>query len=466
MENIDIVMANSLIRFIDNWAYNRLQKNSAFNIGTDNLFSNFQYFNDKPSWISLTTPQDFESAARHNPIVKAAINILSTASSNGKKIAIDISTGEEIPWTSRKPAIQKAYKLLMQRPNPLQSSKEFAFQGTFYLKVFGNRYVYANMPVGYDREIDIMNISTLINLPSQFMNVHVTGKLYDQTDITGIISEYSLNNFNPPKGFKPEHILHFNEVNISGEMATIMGISKLEALKYPITNIQKAFEAMNTLLTSRGMQGILSPKKTDGMGASMPLQLQEKTDIDNVFKRDYGLLNGQNPFMLTPIALDYIKTVMNSKELGIYEEFSNNAMIVSNEFGIPPELLKTYISGATYENQVQSVRRLYQDTVIPMVEDEDSYWSCRLNTYKYGFVIQTSWEHIPALAESFKEKAISINLKGRTADSAYDKNLITVNTYLEMIEEPAVSGGDVLKIEWEKDKQPIVEAPIIPDVTS
>ena len=430
---------------------NSLLGNTAFNVnqyGGTPLPLN--YISDKPSWISLSTPQDFEKAVRFNPVVKSAINLLATSSSNGKKVAVDANSGEIIPWTENDKAIQKAYQLLGRRPNPLQSAKEFAFQGTFYLKTFGNRYVNAVLPVGMDSKIDLLNVEALYNLPSQFMDVKRTGKIYNQTDIKGIISRYARTNVNPIEYFDPEWILHFNEVNISSEEPTIMGISKLEVLKMPISNTQKAFEAMNTILSSRGMQGIISPKKTDGMGASVPLQSNEKKEIDDAFKIDYGLLNGQNPFMLTPIALDYIKTIMNSKELGIYEEFSNNAILIGNEFGVPPELIKTYIAGATYENQVQSVRRLYQDTTIPMVADEDLYWSDRLNTYEYGFEIQTRWDHIPALSNNKKEQALSLNLNSRTAESAYNNNVITLNDYLLLIEQPIVDGGDVYKFEWDK----------------
>jgi len=430
---------------------NSLLGNTAFNVnkyGGTPLPLN--YISDKPSWISLSTPQDFEKAVRFNPVVKSAINLLATSSSNGKKVAVDVNSGEIIPWTENDKAIQKAYQLLGRRPNPVQSAKEFAFQGTFYLKTFGNRYVNAVLPVGMDSKIDLLNVEALYNLPSQFMDVRRTGKIYNQTDIKGIISRYARTNVNPIEYFEPEWILHFNEVNISSEEPTIMGISKLEVLKMPISNTQKAFEAMNTILSSRGMQGIISPKKTDGMGASVPLQSGEKKEIDDAFKIDYGLLNGQNPFMLTPIALDYIKTIMNSKELGIYEEFSNNAILIGNEFGVPPELIKTYIAGATYENQVQSVRRLYQDTTIPMVADEDLYWSDRLNTYEYGFEIQTRWDHIPALSNNKKEQALSLNLNSRTAESAYNNNVITLNAYLLLIEQPIVDGGDVYKFEWDK----------------
>ena len=437
--------------FLDSWSLNRVLNNRFFNINQNSTpFSN-DYFGNLPAWISLSTAEDFEKAVRYNPIVKSAINILSTSASNGRKIAIDTNTGETIPWTENDIAIQQANKLFNKRPNPIQSIKEFSFEGIFFLKTFGNRYVTPVLPIGKDKAIDLLNIGALYNLPSRFIEVKRTGKIYSQTEITGIINSYARTNVNPVEYYDPNLILHFNEVNISSEAPTIMGISKLEVLKMPISNTQKAFEAMNTILSNRGMQGIISPKKTDGQGSAVSLNANEKKEIDNTFKQDYGLLNGQNPFLLTPVALDYIKTIMNSNELGIYEEFSNNSILIANEFGIPPELIKTYIQGATYENQVQSVRRLYQDVTIPMVADEDLYWSDKLDTYKYGFEIRTSWEHIPALQEAFKEKATAINLKGRTAKDAYDNFVITKNQYLELIELPGIKDGDKYKNEYEKE---------------
>lgn len=436
----------------DRWAINRINRiYSAFNVNTGGVMAGgYQFMSDKPSWISLSCPEDFEKAVRFNPVVKSVINLLATSASNGRKVAVDIKTGEVIPWTDKDKAIQKAYQLLIQRPNPMQSAKEFYFHHIFYLKTFGNGYIYASMPVGFDKEIDLMNIEVLNNLPSQFMQVKTTGKIYDQTTISGIISEYARTNVNPVEKYNPEHILHFNEVNVSSELPTVMGISKIESLQMPITNTQLAFEAMNVILKHRGQQGIIQGKKKDGMNSAVPWTPEEKKEVQEAHKQDYGLLNHQNPFMISPVPLEYVKTVMNSKELGIYEEFSNNAILISNEFGVPPELVKTYIQGATYENQIQSVKRLYQDTTIPMVDDQDSYWTYRLNTEKYGFRLETKWDHIPALSSNKKEVATAVNLKGRTADSAYKENIITRNQYLEMIEQPAVKDGDIYKFEWDK----------------
>lgn len=136
---------------------------------------------------------------------------------------------------------------------------------------------------------------------------------------------------------------------------------------------------------------------------------------------------------------------MNSEELGIYKEFSNNAMIISNGFNIPPELYKTYTQGATFENQSQAVRRLYQDAIIPMVENEDQYYTERLKMRDYGFELRTDFSHIPALQEAQKEKATALSMNSRSAELAYNNNTITWNEYRELLGLESVSEGDFYK---------------------
>lgn len=145
---------------------------------------------------------------------------------------------------------------------------------------------------------------------------------------------------------------------------------------------------------------------------------------------------------------------MSSEELGIYKEFSNNAIIIGNEFGVPPELIKTYIEGATYENQKESVNRLYQDTIIPMVAGEDEYWTEKLNTAKYGFRIESRWDHVSALQTARKEENISFNLGSKGAMVLYDDNVITWNQALIRMGLPPVEGGDIYKYERDKLTNP------------
>lgn len=437
---------------VDKWAYSRLTNRTAFSTNTFiNPFSNLNYSENRPAWVSLRNKEDFEKAARYNPIVKAAIGLLAKSTSNGRKVLYDAVSGEVVPWTDKSAVVQHIHRLIVQRPNPLQSGMEFDYQGVFYRKVFGNRYVSALMPSGFDSELDIMNIEALYNLPSQFVDVRTTGKLYKQTELSGIIKEYAVTNTSPIERYEPHEILHFNEVNISSEKPTVMGISPLEVLRDPIANTQDAFQAMSTILRTRGAQGILSANNKDGQGTIIPLDDEDKEEVKETFKQDYGLLNGQNPFLLSPVPLDYIKTIMSSKELGIYEEFANNSILIGNEFNVPPELLKTWIQGSTYENQVQSIRRLYQDATIPSVEEDDQYLNYRLNLIRYGLVIGTAWEHIPALQANKKENSQAKAMDSNTAKEAYDRNIITLNEYRELIGYDAVDGGD--KYKGKEDEQ-------------
>ncbi len=217
-------------------------------------------------------------------------------------------------------------------------------------------------------------------------------------------------------------------------VSSLIGSSRLEVLKYPITNTQLAFEAMNVILKTRGMQGIIKANNKDATGTQIPLNKIAKDEIDATFKTEYGIQSNQKQYLISYSDIDFIKTIMNSKELGIYEEFSNNAMIISNGLGVPPELYKTYITGATFENQVQAVRRLYQDTIIPKVENEDQYWTERLKMRDYNFELKTDFSHVPALQEAFKEKATALFYTSRAADIAYNANIITWNDYFRAMD--------------------------------
>jgi hypothetical protein len=418
-----------------------------------------QYLVDKPAWLALSNVHQYREAVASNPVLYGCIDILASAAANGKKYLVDLN-GKEVPWTSGKTGVKNARRLFVDRPNPLQSVKEFNYERAHMYYVYGNNYVYLNNPFE-TIETDLLTVQTMYNLPSEYVEPRQTGKLYDQIDIKGIIEKYALIDRTPIKEFPPDKVIHFNDINISGIGNSIIGSSRLEVLKYPITNTQLAFEAMNVILKSRGMQGIISANNKDATGTQIPLSPAAKKEIDQTFKREYGVLDDQKQYLISYSDISYIKTIMNSKELGIYEEFSNNAMIISNGLGVPAELYKTYISGATFENQIQAVRRLYQDKVIPQTENDDQYFTERLNMRKYGFELMTDFSHVPALQEAFKEKATAMYYTSRAADLAYNANIITWNDYLKALDMDPVTDGERYK--WQRTEIPAIDiAPVKP----
>jgi hypothetical protein len=426
---------------------------------TPNLVHYNEYLIDQPAWLVMSNVHDYRQAVAENPVLYGCIDILASAASNGKKYLVDLN-GKEVPWTSGKTGVKQARKLFVDRPNPLQSVKEFNYERAYMYYTFGNNYVYLNNPLK-TFDTDLLNVLTMYNLPSEWTIVKQTGMIYDQVDLKGIIAMYCLTNYSPTKEFTPDKIVHFNDINTSNVGNSIVGSSRLETLKMPITNTQLAFEAMNVILKSRGMQGIIKANNKDATGTQIPMSALSKKEIDETFKVKYGIQRDQNQFLISYSDIDYIKTIMNSKELGIYEEFSNNAMIISNGLKVPTELYKTYIQGATFENQIQAVRRLYQDNIIPHTENDDQYWTERLGMRNYGLELKTDWSHIPALQEAFKEKAIALLSTSRAADLAYNANIITWNDYLRAMDMDTVPDGDRYK--YQRTEIPVVDlAPVKP----
>jgi phage portal protein BeeE len=438
-----------------NFIVNALSKRSGIN-RTNITTSNYQYLVDKPAWLSLSNPAQYREAVSSNPILYGCISILAKAVSNGEKYLVDLN-GNEISWNSNKTGVKNARRLFIERPNPIQSAFEFNYERMFMFFTYGNNYVYANNPLE-SFETDITNVQTFFNLPSEYVQIKQTGKIFDQTNIEGIIEKYILTCYNPVREYLTKNIIHFNDINISNIGNSIIGSSRLENLKYPITNSQLAFEAMNVLLKSRGMQGIIKQNNKDAQGSQLPVSPESKKEVDEKFKAGYGVLENQNQFLIVHSDIEFIKTTLSPTELGIYQEMASNAQIICNGFGLPQEMYKVVLAGATYENQIVGERRLYQNTVIPLVNNEDAYWTERLQMRKYGFELKTSFKHIAALQENYKDLATSLTYNVNSANKAYNDNAITLNQYLEMIGLEPIANGNVYK--WERKLSPEITEPI------
>jgi len=430
--------------------FRSLLSGKRYGISRSNITShNYQYLIDKPAWVSLTNASQLRQAVADNPVLYACIDIKATAAANGKKYLVD-NNGAIVSWNEKDTAVKAARKLFVDRPNPLQMSKEFDYERAYMKHTFGNNYVYLNNP-SETLKTDLLTVQTMFNFPSEYVEVKQTGKLYDQIDIEGIISEYIITNRPGFKPVSPSRVIHFNDINITDIGNSIIGSSKLIPLKYPIGNVQLAFEAMNVLLNSRGMIGIIKANNKDATGTQIPLGKTAKDEIDATFKSEYGLKRDQKQFLLSYSDIDFIKTVMSPDELGIPKDFTRNAMLICNNLKVPHELYKLYEQGSTFENQVQAVRRLYQDSVIPDVENDDAYYTERLNFRKYNLELKTDFSHIQALQEAFKEKAAALSMNTAAAEKPYMNNLITWNQYLELIGLEPVTGGDIYK--YQRDKQ-------------
>ena len=405
-----------------------------------------------PKWIKLKDTKDFEDAYTFNPVVQSIFNIKAKAKANVNWLVRDIDTLEVIPRTENDKAVKKAYALI-RKPNPLQTSQEFMLHSSVYLDTFGNNMIYANSAF---KTVNLLNVSTLINLPSQAMTVNLTGRWIDQTELSGIIEKYILkgNGDQVIGTYRPDEILLLNDINITSKAPNIIGVSKLMALKEAISNIQMSLEARNVLMRKRGALGIFSSDRKDATG-SYPLLPLEKKEAQEEFD-EYGLMKNQSQYIITRFPLKFQRTAMTVQQLMLFEELSSDTLLVANSFGVPEILVKNYLKGDTYENQDKSERRLYSGAVIPETENYARGLNDLLKMEQYGIEYFPSFAHIAVMQDDEKEKSEVEKNRSAAYKEKFFGGACTYNEWRLASGDDSVDWGDVRITEMKPEEIAII----------
>ncbi|QQV90586.1 portal protein [Polaribacter phage Danklef_4] len=372
-----------------------------------------------------------------NPVVQAIINVKAEAFANIKFKVKDLKTGEIVPLEEYEGDNGELSKLLSS-PNPLQSTKEWLRQNKVNYEVFGDSYMYGSIPVGFESSFDYTDINVINNLPSYNVATTLTGNWLDATTKEEIIKNFVLTGFNGKKReLHPNTVLHLNNTNIKFDQNFNKGKSDLLALKMPITNIYKAYESRNVLISKRGPLGAWTPDTSPdaATGASVPLVDTEIEDVQKAFKK-YGLLDDQYQQIVSPVPLKWQKTGFAVKDLMLFEEIEADAIAIAVAKGVPELLVKYYIKGGTFNNLDASEKRLYDSTIIPESEDFMQAFNQFLKLKESGIQLIGSFDHLNILQGNKKEEAQTNREKEKTALSAFKIGAIKFNDYLIAIGMP------------------------------
>ena len=426
--------------------------------GRKDLFQNAILYNNTPSFIDISTVRAYFEVYLTNPVFQSAVNIIAKAESNVKIEVWNKKTGEQEPISTTEKIPQKIYSLL-GNPNPLQSTRELFYQKSIFYNVSGNSYLYGNAPDGFN--LDISTIQTLVNIWPQYMSYVLAGGYFDAIKIEDIIKHWVFDAFTFKRTFQPNEILHQNYPNVDFQLTNfgsargpITGMSVIEALKVPLSNIMLAYESRNVIIKNRGMRAIITSDKGDASG-KVPLLPDDKKILQEEFK-EYGLLGDQNQFWFSTLPLKVNTVDQDVRKLGLFDEIVNDGMIVSNTLQVPTDLLKLDLKGATYENQDASMKRLYQDNVIPRVNEDFSSLNSWLGLNETEWMIKGSFDHL-AIFQDDKEKSARANRQ----KSAYMKDLfmsgaVTHNQWLTEVGLETYEGGDKRIYEFDESQLNVI----------
>lgn len=273
------------------------------------------------------------------------------------------------------------FNKVMENPNPTQSWADVIFSIGVNDGLYSNSFIYAPK-----RSFNI--ITLFLPLPSDRVEIVTTGRKLKQIEIEGLIKEYI---FHYDDGDKETlNVKDVVYITSPDGMNIVKPVSRLEALKYPLSNIRASYHKRNVLLENIGSIGILSAKNSD-IGGAIPLTPEEKKDIQNDWYR-----RSKDEIIITEADVTWSPMSYPTKDLLLFEELDADKIALIDAYG-----LNIYIfsqdKGATFTNVKEGVKMAYTDTIIPeTVKIYDSITE-QLGLDKDGLRLVPDFSHVAAL---------------------------------------------------------------------
>lgn len=284
---------------------------------------------------------------------------------------------------------------LIAQPNPTMSWQDCVFSLSVNDALYSNSFAYA--PV---RSFDIVNL--FVPLPSDRMIIDTTGTSLKQMDKDGLIRQFRFQyDDGETETFEVDEIVYLTTpdgINI------INPSSRLESLKYPLSNIRASYHKRNVLLENIGAIGILSTRKND-LGGAIPMTPEEKAEI----QRDW-YKRSKDELIITEADVQWSPMSYPTKDLLLFEELTADKLAIVDAYG-----LNSYIfsqeKGATFSNVRDGIRMAYTDTIIPETQQMYDSISEQLGLEADGLRLLADFSHIPVLQKDEQESASALNTR-------------------------------------------------------
>jgi hypothetical protein len=284
---------------------------------------------------------------------------------------------------------------LAKQPNPIQSWSDVVYSFSVNDALYSNAFGYCPK-----RSFDIRNL--LVPLPSNRIQLDTSGKTLKQMDEGGMINRYKFR-YDDDK----IEIIEVDDMiylTTADGMNILKPISRIDSLKYPLSNIKASYHKRNVLLENIGAIGILSAQKSD-MGGAIPMTPEEKTAIQ---KDWYN--RSKDELLITESQVNWTPMSYPTKDLLLFEELNADKMAIIDAYGMNVNLFSNE-KGSTFSNVKDSVRMVYTDTIIPETQQMYDTIAHQLGLKDEGYSIKADFSHLPVLQDDEQQKAQAMNTR-------------------------------------------------------
>lgn len=299
----------------------------------------------KPMWMDRNYVEFANEAYIKNVIAHRSITMIAHAAAN---IPIKLYQRQQKSWH---PLEEHEILNLIQKPNLLQSGKEFLEAIYIYRQISGNAYILGIE--GPDKKLH-----ELYTLRPDRVQV-IAGESFVPTGYRYIIGsqhiDYPVDNV---LGRSP--ILHIKNFH---PLSDWYGLSSIEAAAYSIDQHNKA-GAWNQALLQNGAR----PSGAIMLKNDQPLSEEQFYRLRSTMEEAFsGPTNAGRPLLLES-GLEWKEMSLSPRDMDHIASKNNSAREIALALGVPPQLLG--IPGDnTYSNLSEARIALWEQTVIPLVEN-------------------------------------------------------------------------------------------------
>lgn len=349
----------------------RLSGNPAF-IPIDGVGNTLDLRNNTATWLGLKNRMMQKYAYEYCYPVSAVVNKLARYDVQGKPKVMRL--GGKGAAKELSSDYGKQMSRLFKRPGPLQSYISFRSQQYVYKKIFGFCPILPVVLPGFEAQPWMARV--MINIPPWLFDpLSIASSTNPQASDPDVASPgYVATILNKRVTFKESDLIILRDGHMTDESTNfLLPLSRLVGLDWAVSNLCKAMEADNVLLSKKGPLGIFShDPKTDPIAGYEPMMPTDKKELQEALQ-GYGLSLPQYQWLVSRSAIKWQPMSFDTKELGTKETIQQCEKAICHDFDLPYILYEE--SESTYTNNGDGAEAgVFEGNIIPgNAEDMEEY---------------------------------------------------------------------------------------------
>lgn len=289
---------------------------------------------------------------------------------------------------------------LIDKPNAIQSWADVVYSMSVQDGLYNNAFAYAPARMGGIRNL-------IVPLPADKVKMHLSGKKLKQMDAEDMVDKFT---FVYDTGDK-EAIEWVDMLYVTTDdgMNIIKPVSRVETLRFPLSNIRAQYHKRNVLLENIGAIGILSSENSDMAGA-IPMTPEEKQQVQrDWFKRQ------KDELIITEAKVKWTPMSYPTKDLMLFEELTADKLALFDAYGLNANIFSS-VEGTTFSNVRDSIRMIYTDTIIPETQSLYDSMMRQWGLHEQGFYLKAEFDHLPIMQDDEVQAANTMKIKAETLE--------------------------------------------------